>query len=258
MTKLYYWRGEPSLGDVPNFGDALGSWILDRLGVEHEIAEPQDADLFAVGSVLHKIPNTYEGKVVGAGALYNEHYFKPFADVYALRGHLTAHSLTHANKRKVALGDPGLLVPLWVPTPPAKYALGVIPHWSDQELGRKYSYGHVIDVSRPVGEVLNEIALCKRVISSSLHGIIVADAFGTPRRAELPPSAYTNKWEGADFKWHDYSTIFSGWEFETEPHFGEFWTAPRDVVKKHQAEVRQAFADAGLGYKPAAREVANV
>lgn len=250
MLKAFWWKGEPDLGQIPNFGDALNSWILDRLGVQHQWAEAVDADVVMAGSILHKLPRRWNGAVIGAGELYGKARDLSCASVYALRGHLTEGLAGLPNK--VPLGDPGLLVPLWVPTPPAKHALGVIPHWSDKELGRKYSYGHVIDVSRPVGEVLNEIALCKRVIASSLHGVIVADAFGIPRRAELPPSALSNRWEGGDFKWRDYQSIYD----DPWPHFGEFWTAPREAVKRHQSEIRQAFATAGIGYQPAAREIA--
>ena len=254
MKRVFYWKGEAELGDVPNFGDALNSWILDRLGVEHEWAKPEEAELFLGGSILHKIPKDYYGTVIGTGTLYeNDRRDLRYANVCAVRGELTRERIT--TSLTPALGDPGLLVPLWVPMPPSKYALGVIPHWSDKELGRKYSYGHVIDVRRPVGEVLNEIAMCKNVISSSLHGVIVADAFGIPRRAELPPSALTNKWEGGEFKWLDYNSIYSTSRAKIRPHFGEFWTAPRDLVKKHQSDVRQAFAKAGIGYKPANAEV---
>lgn len=253
MTKTFWWRGEEKLGQVPNMGDALASWTLDRLGVEHEWSEPKQADLVTVGSVLHHLPWNYSGKIIGSGSLYDKHYNLLQADVYALRGHLSARLTKYWPRRRVALGDPGLLVPLWVPTPPAKYALGVIPHWSDEELGRKYSYGHVIDVSKPVGDVLNEIALCKRVVSSSLHGVIIADAFGIPRRAELPPSAYVNRHEGGDFKWRDYQSIYDR-QF-CDPHFGEFWTAPRDIVKQHQSDVRNAYYTAGVGYRPASAEV---
>jgi len=49
-------------------------------------------------------------------------------------------------------------------------------------------------------EVVRQIGSCKRIVTSSLHGMIVADAFGIPRRVEI-----CNKLDGGTFKFRDYS-----------------------------------------------------
>ncbi len=50
--------------------------------------------------------------------------------------------------------------------------------------------------------VFRQIGQCKRIVTSSLHGLIVADAFGgIPRRLELSPALAK---EGGDFKYRDY------------------------------------------------------
>lgn len=40
----------------------------------------------------------------------------------------------------------------------------------------------LIDVFAPIDEILREVQACEFVISSSLHGLIVSDAFGIPNR----------------------------------------------------------------------------
>src|SRR5581483_6811440 len=121
------------------------------------------------------------------------------ARVVALRGKLTADSVKGL-KGPVVLGDPGLLMPDFVEQPLAKYELGVLPHWSDHELAGRFSYGQILDVRDPPEKVAQEISRCKRLISSSLHGLIVADAFGIPRQAEFFPNAHN---KGGDFKYRD-------------------------------------------------------
>jgi len=229
---VYGWRRPP----LHNFGDELNNWILARLGVECTWAPPAQADLVLVGSVLEHLPPGWTGTVCGAGKLReNSEVDLSAANVIALRGRLSA-ARVRGVPTSVVLGDPGLLASKWVPQTVAKYDLGVIPHWSDQKLAQRFPYGHIIDVRRPPGEVITEIASCKRVVSSSLHGLVVADSFGIPRRAELFPSADK---EGGDFKYRDYASIY-----DTDPSFGEFWRAPYARVEEVREQLRAALATA--------------
>lgn len=225
MRKTYWWRR------LPNFGDELNWFILKQLGVPTEWAAPADAELVIVGSILEHLPQRWAGTVCGAGQLHEDTRVDlSHARVLALRGKLTAERVTGLpTHTKVVLGDPGLLVPRWVPQPAAKYELGIVPHWSDKTLHQRYPYGHLIDPTQPPEQVVAEIARCKRIISSSLHGIVVADAYGIPRQAELFPQAVH---EGGDFKFRDYASAF-----DDHPHFGEMWRAPHDVVERISNEL---------------------
>lgn len=226
---VYSWRGKK------NFGDALTGFILDQLGVENEWAEADDADLIAVGSILEHLSAGWDGTVAGAGLLRpGVRVDLTNANVIALRGKLTRNAVDLASNARPVLGDPGLLVSDFVRQPPAKFDLGVIPHWSDTELAQRFPYGHVIDVSGPPERVIAEIASCKRVISSSLHGLIVADAYGIPRQAERFAQAIR---EGGDHKFLDYASVFDG-----DPHFGHMWRAPHDQVERIQRGLRAALA----------------
>lgn len=230
MAKLYYWNQKA------NFGDELGPTFLRFLDVEYDATGIEDADLILAGSVLEHLPARWSGTVCGAGKLReNSVVDLSGARVLALRGKLTADSVKGLSG-PIVLGDPGLLVSDWIEQPLAKYELGVIPHWSDHELAGRFLYGQLINVADPPEKVAQEISRCKRVVSSSLHGLVVADAFGIPRRAELFPNAAN---EGGDFKYRDYCSIY-----DTHPHFGEMWRAPHHMVERTRNQLRSALAEA--------------
>lgn len=234
MTRAYWWRAEV------NWGDRLNWTILDKLNAKPEWEHPLQAELVLMGSIIEHIPPVWTGTVCGAGKMFEDS--RPDlsrAKVLAVRGKLTAEGCRGIPK-DVALGDPALLAPLWFRQRPAIHELGIIPHWTDKELWPRFKYGHLIDPTAHPEQVIQDITSCRRIISSSLHGVIVADAFGIPRRAELFPNAITNaQHEGGAFKFHDHASLFDG-----DPHFGEFWKAPHDRVDDLRNGLRHAVAHA--------------
>jgi hypothetical protein len=230
VTTTYWWRD----ASVPNFGDRLNGFLQMQLGINPHWAPAADADQVIVGSILHHLPQGWGGTVCGAGVLYPERSADlTNATVLALRGKLTDARVKRAPGR-VVYGDPGLLVSKFVPQTVAKYDLGVVPHWSDTELVKRFPYARVIDVRDHPEKVISEIASCRRIISSSLHGLVVADAYGIPRQAELFPLASR---EGGSFKFEDYASVF-----DTHPHFGEMWRAPHHIVERIQHELMEVLS----------------
>lgn len=229
--KTYWWKTP----DGENFGDDLTRFILKAEGLDFEWSKPHDAELILTGSILEHMPRHWAGSVCGAGKLHERSRIHlADARVFALRGKLTRSGVSGV-RHDVALGDPGLLVPRWVRQPQAKHNLGVLPHWSDTELAQRFSYGHLIDAGQPADKVVQQIAECKSLVTSSLHGIIVADAFGIPRQAELAPCMLDDV-EGGEFKWHDYCSVY-----DERPHFGHMHTVPRDKVERVQDELLAAL-----------------
>lgn len=228
--KAYWWRA------IKNFGDELTSEILKFLGVDQGWSPPEKADLVVTGSILEHLPVGWTGTVCGAGKLFPDSDVDlSNANVLAVRGKLTRDSVRGVDGT-VVLGDPGLLIPRWVRQVTAKHELGIIPHWSDKELYNRFRYGTLIDPTRPAVEVVTQLAQCKRIISSSLHGLIVADAYGIPRQAELFPQAER---EGGDWKFRDYASVY-----DEHPHFGEMWTAPFEKVHRIQDDLFKALTEA--------------
>src|SRR5699024_7037980 len=134
-------------------------------------------------------------------------------EALAVRGTRTAARVTPRDGQEPALGDPGLLAPLFLDGPVRKrYARGVIPHYKAaaspfvaamRALGQDV---RIIDVGWTPQEVAREIAACDAVISSSLHGLIFSDALGVPNLH----MRLGGKIGGGLYKFRDYHSAFPG------------------------------------------------
>lgn len=234
MKKLFYWKKKP------NFGDLLSGLLLKRFShIDTEWSEPKDADIVVVGSILHFLPENYKGIIAGSGKLHVETKIPEQAKILGLRGHLTAFGL----KGDFAIGDPALLADELVPIEDKEWNLGLVPHWSDTELEKnplflKYN-PKIIRVTDDPIKVISEIGRCKKIVSSSLHGIVVADAFGIPRRIEIPPSSLNNpNIEGGLFKWEDYAS-----SLDMKLKIGETHEPDRRRVVEKQHELYDMFQE---------------
>lgn len=196
MTEVGMWWFRPAPG-TSNFGDELGPAILERLGYRVRRVPLEQADLITCGSVLELAEQKARpgATVWGAGFLTPTGRLTKRLRVAAVRGTLAARQ---AAAPDAALGDPGLLVPLlWDQPWRSRHRLGVVAHYVDRT---PYPWADVvIDPTRPVEEVIEGIRSCHTIASSSLHGLIVAHAFGIPTvRLEHP------KVIGGHHKWVDY------------------------------------------------------
>ena len=102
-------------------------------------------------------------------------------------------------------GDPGLLLPLYYkPSIEKKYKLGIIPHNIHYEKIKQQKFNDnilVIDLlNKNIEIVIDQLLSCEKTISSSLHGLIVSDAYGIPNKW----IKFDNKITGDDTKFYDY------------------------------------------------------
>jgi pyruvyltransferase len=96
-------------------------------------------------------------------------------------------------------GDPGLLLPLvYNPDIEVRQRVGYVPHMVDK--GLCPTDGLVIDLQKPWREVVDAIKSCERIVSSSLHGIVAAEAYGIPATWAV----YSDRIIGGEFKFRDY------------------------------------------------------
>ncbi len=185
--RLHWWKAEP------NFGDAINPLIVGHIsGREVVHAGPRRADLFAIGSMMqvvkrsHKEPRDSGDKLLvwGTGLLHPVfgHGFLNHVEVALLRGPVTAALLTLEHRR---FGDPGLLINDALPFKGTRRdRIGIVPHYSiadDPELAAFVAADPaylLIDPRGDASEVCLQIASCAHVYASSLHGLIVADAYG--------------------------------------------------------------------------------
>lgn len=225
--KCWYWKG------TPNFGDRLTPLILKRfINIDVEYSSLAQADVVGIGSILGLLPYGFRGTIIGSGRM---HEGMPVrlrdARVLALRGPLSAQGVAG----DYALGDLGILASHLVDPAMCSrdFKLGIVPHWSDTELierseFRRYDPFYISVKWDPI-EVVEAIARCDKIVTSSLHALIVADSFGIPRRFE-----YAKRFdrEGGIFKFRDYSQSIRA-PFEV----GVTYRASRFEVERVQDEL---------------------
>lgn len=196
-----------------NFGDALSPWLASRLyngEVEFNNGAKGRKTHLVIGSVISKAtPRTH---IWGAGSFGTEtmtglstsHSICKEATYHAVRGPLTRNLLrVHGVSCPSIYGDPALLTPYFYnPYLKKEYEVGVIIRWSETkhaDLDFGEGVKKIFFATDKIEETINDILSCKRIMSSAMHGIIIADAYGIPS-AWL----YSSKSLGLAFKYYDY------------------------------------------------------
>lgn len=192
-----------------NFGDLLTAYFMRRLfGVELKISKPRRAELFGVGSLAAAVPGGFTGYILGSGIMHeSERHDWASAKVVGLRGYLTAERVKYSGNP--VLGDPGLIVDRFAPAVEKQYELGIIPHYVDKGDERIAAWEHkpdvcVIDIQSGVDAVIAKAAACRQIVSSSLHGLILADSLGIPNKW----IRLSDKIGGGTFKFLDYYSVY--------------------------------------------------
>lgn len=167
-----------------NFGDLISKKIIEGVTNSNVVISTADeAEIVAVGSVIDGMESWFpKAKIIwGSGFLHDGSTVdNTDIKIAAVRGKLTANRLNFEGP----LGDPGLLVNKYFEKSEKKFKIGIIPHYADQNNAFWNQFSGedvlVIDVHREPEAVIKDITSVELVISSSLHGLIVADSFGIP------------------------------------------------------------------------------
>lgn len=189
-----------------NIGDEAGIDIASA--VSHCKNMNHGKLLLGLGSTMHHSP--HDSVVVwGTGAMYYQSKRKNL-DVHALRGPLTAEKLDIVSSKNLTYGDPGLLMPHLMPSVHRRchpsQPTCVILHHNDLHLRKTLNITNSLFISAlspDYAQVYQTIADCGFVLSSSLHGIVFAEALGVPTRWLQISKSLTEKTEGK-FKYCDY------------------------------------------------------
>lgn len=237
--KLIFWKNK-----ILNYGDLLSPYIVRELSGEQIVQKnyfvgnlnshiynlwrclrhgdfrlhdrylfPFEKNLVGIGSILYT--GNSRSMIWGSGFMSDCEKCGG-GNVYAVRGKYSLEMLKQQQKdglhitfhEPVVLGDPALLLPWLIPASTDKlHKVGIIPHFSEydyfsEQYGDRY---HIINLqSDDIEGVTNEITSCQYVLSSSLHGIIVAHAYGIPALwiEHTGLESYTK-----GFKFRDYFSV---------------------------------------------------
>lgn len=201
-----------------NVGDDINIPLLETLTGKKVIHISQSKlwripRLLCIGSIIENFISE-KSIIWGSGCIYGDKKIKAIPqEVCAVRGELSRQVLLKQGIPCPKIyGDPALLLPyIYAPHTEKKYKYGVIPHVID------YDLPHVKDFREKHPEILfikfrnynswqdviEQINSCENIISSSLHGLIISDAYGIPNVRVI----FSDQIIGGDFKYKDY---FSG------------------------------------------------
>jgi len=205
---LYYWSPDDHRGDE-NFGDYLSKVIVENI-IDKKYGEIKNdmkynADgvkkrLFAIGSILHHASD--HDVIWGSGVNGKDLGQKISAsnlDVRMVRGPITRKVLLNYNiSCPPNYGEPGLLVSEFfgdIDIDEKKHTFSLVLNLNDTLLYEDKDY--LIYPNWGLDRVIQRIRESEMVVSTSLHGLVIAEAFGVPARHLLSFAEPT-------FKYIDY------------------------------------------------------
>lgn len=204
--------------DSRNFGDALNVPFIELIAQKKVVhfkyipksIEKKGEHVFTlIGSLIDNLD--IDGTIIwGAGIINSGAEIKGRpALVCAVRGPLTRQKLLDKGIACPEIyGDPALLLPKYFfPDVNKRYKLGIIPHYVDfesnivkQMMNREGVRIIDINVKQDWKSFIKSVLECEKIISTSLHGLIVADAYNIPSKW----IKISDNIKGGAFKFHDY------------------------------------------------------
>lgn len=207
--RCYWWHNDLLRG--PNAGDVAAVTLLSAFSGRIPVKSKNGLfRFFTVGSVLHKVK--FGDILWGTGSRYDDDKKLPrHLRVHAVRGPLTAQVL---KKQGIFVpeiyGDPGIFIPgILGITASQKVKIGIVPHFKDFPAVEKKITDpaiKIIDILSGLKNVIEEISTCSLIYSSSLHGIVFAEAMGIPSMyVQFEKDPDTLRKEGrSKYKFDDY------------------------------------------------------
>jgi len=180
-VKLFWWE-EPYPG---NLGDIVNPYVVEKLSGIPPVYAPRGEGICAIGSV---IKFAKQGTPVwGSGSPHEDDVLAPDADYRAVRGPYT-RALVQRNGGTCPeiYGDPAWFLPtIYSPDVSKTHKTGLILHFTHENAGLNIDPNvRSIGIKRigyeQIESFLDEMLSCERIISTSLHGVIIAHAYGIP------------------------------------------------------------------------------
>jgi len=221
--KLFYWN-------KGNFGDVVAPHIVEHFWKKCEPTEKKiSGKLLSIGSI---VSNAKENDIIwGSGLISDKPYKLPKnVDCLSVRGPLTKEIIGCETN---IFGDLGLLLPkIYNPQVKKTKDIGFIPHFKDKRFKG-------INIKDDWKSIIREIKKCKKIVSSSLHGIVAAEAYGIPAIWIKPCEEII----GGEFKFQDYF-LGTGREKQTPVELEDVYSAKPIPKIKNIRKRRKDIIDA--------------
>ena len=199
-----------SVLNYDNWGDSVNPVFVELVSqkkpqVASVLEDLNDENYLIIGSILNHADD--KSVVWGAGFISEEKVLKRKpSKILAVRGPLTRKKLLDQGVDCPEIyGDPVLLLPrFYNPKIEKRFKLGIVPHEVDQDnewLKKiKDEEIKIINIKQKGLKFVDEVLECEKIASSSLHGLIVSDAYNIPSTW----LEFSDKVIGKGFKFRDY------------------------------------------------------
>ncbi len=230
---LFWWNLKPNVGDFASFyitshlcknkivhkqPDLKFKTLVKRtfLWLFHKGEKPKfneylfpwEKVVYGIGSII----DYADRRTVVWGSGFREFESKTKCkDFRLVRGILSRNKIGNP---LLKIGDPALLLPLFYRPKNSqnKKSTVIVPHFTEYEYFKR-TYGNKFDIlkieTNDIEDFIDQIASAKFILSTSLHGIIIAHAYGIP--ALWIKKGYI---QSSEFKFLDY---FSSVDIEAYP-----------------------------------------
>jgi hypothetical protein len=212
--RLFWWNEVKMMHKQhENYGDLLGKYLVEKISKRQVVwVLPKRFSLrnyfepiyVTIGSIL---ANVNENCIVWGSGIISKDYKIKKAKFTAVRGPQTRkHLINQGFDVPEIYGDPALLLPdFYSPKIEKKYKFGIVPHYNDYKLMSQFYEGDndilVIDLMTNDIEPVTDLFLqCEKIISTSLHGLIVSHAYRIP----AVWVQFSDKLFGDGIKFQDY------------------------------------------------------
>jgi glycosyltransferase involved in cell wall biosynthesis len=219
-NSVFYW---PGVGNKRNFGDFLAEFLLDELFVPVPV---KGKGLFIIGSCIDDLFFSEPTPPVEEGSIEDRLVFwgcgmrtptglseknRQRCEILAVRGPLTRSALRLGES--VPIGDSAMFLPaLYQPAPSPEGGTLCVPHFhdsrNDDELLAQSGCAAILRPNLPESRqsllsFIDRIVSAEFVLTASLHGAVVAAAYGRPF------AFWENEHLDLPFKWEDFAASIS-------------------------------------------------
>lgn len=212
--RLFWWNEiKLQKKQKENYGDLLGRYLVEKISNKKVVwVNPKKISIFNWFSPIYvtigsNLSHVTENCVVWGSGIISKGYRVKKAQFLAVRGPQTRKYLMEFGYQVPEVyGDPALLLPRYFnPKVEKKYSYGIVPHYNDMKVIKNWFSNsadiHIIDMmTNDVEAKTLEFLACKKIVSSSLHGMIVAHAYGIPAVWQK----FSENVFGDDIKYRDY------------------------------------------------------
>ncbi|RDC54269.1 polysaccharide pyruvyl transferase family protein [Pedobacter chinensis] len=197
MVNVYYfkWHNEDNVGDLLSI--VTVNFVKEKLKLK-DTKKDKTVRMFAIGSVIHAAKSDM---VIWGSGIRNSQTHPPHVnfDIRAVRGPLTRRRMMdNGFECPEIYGDPALLMPIFYnPKIEKRYDYTIIPHYyKEDDIPSQYRDKMISTFTSDWKGFIDRIVASEYVISSSLHGLILAEVYGVP--------AILYDVENDVFKYEDY------------------------------------------------------